>query len=95
MQGRKIIKHFGPEAQKIKSQEEAGEFIVAMAKFINCPNKTTKLHVEEEAVDLLIMLEQVFIILGTKKSTIELQKEYKLNRTCERINNEKKMDSLC
>lgn len=84
---RRIIEHYGQEKQLVKTIEESGEFVQAIAKYINSPTAHHLACIKEEMADLLIMLEQTAIILNIKKSEIELTKEYKLERTFEQIRN--------
>ena len=75
---KKIIVNFGEENQMKKLLEECNELIFAY-------KDNTEKEIFEEAVDVLIMIKQIFLIFGKSKKDVQNQIDYKINRTLKRI----------
>ena len=79
----KIIKHFGINVQQRKLQEEVFELQEAITK-LECGNGYTE-NIEEEMVDVMILLKQIFQYYNLCESTMLLIEEEKIKRTIDRI----------
>lgn len=75
----KIIKHYGPEHQRIKACEELAELQVEL-------HHNSRHGVLEEMADVYIMLEQVKKIYKIQKNELTDMMEAKLQRTERLIN---------
>ena len=56
----KAFKYYGPDKQLIKLQEECGELVAAISRYMNNPTTVGFLNVIEETVDVKIVSEQFF-----------------------------------
>ena len=74
----RIMNHYGTEAQKEKAKEELNELIEAI-------DEGNKRHIAEEICDVVIMLYQLQQIYGLEASTIRKGINYKVSRTCFRM----------
>jgi len=84
----KIIKHYGETIQRLKLLEETGEFTVELARTDLGRNVSKQLI--GETADLLNMIDQLMILNGADfRKDVEEMRDYKLNRTLERIEHEK------
>lgn len=79
----KIIEHFGINNQQRKLNEEVFELQEAITK-LECKNGYTE-DIEEEMVDVIILLKQIFNYYNLSEGTMNLLQENKINRTLERI----------
>lgn len=75
---RKILNYFGKTSQKQKTVEELAELIVAI-------QKNDLENIKEEISDVEIMLEQLKEIYGILENDIDRIKDYKLERTINRM----------
>lgn len=80
----KAITHYGPEMQKTVAIEEMSELIKEICKDRRGENNF--INLAEEIADVEIMLEQLKMIYSIDK-LVEVQKQKKLNRLQERLNN--------
>jgi hypothetical protein len=80
---RKIIDHYGIQAQKIKLMEELAELIQATAK---SPDGLITDNMVEEMVDVNIMVEQFRLVLTPDQSKLfDDMTSYKLRRQLMRM----------
>ena len=92
---KKIVEHYGIEAQARQTMEECAELIQALNKYLRVTDGDSTdisedeavLNIAEEAADVQIMLEQMKIHFDIEKETAQLMDE-KLNRTLERMKKE-------
>lgn len=85
---RQAVEHFGKLNQLIKTMEECGELIRALARWIN--GQPVIGNIAEEIADVEIMLEQVKVVLGEQyEEYLELKKTEKLGRLAKLIAGEK------
>lgn len=85
---RQAVEHFGKLNQLIKTMEECGELIRALARWIN--GQPVIGNIAEEIADVEIMLEQVKVVLGEQyEEYLELKKAEKLGRLAKLIAGEK------
>jgi len=83
----KILKHYGESRQRFKILEEVGEFSVELAR-TDLGRKITKQLIGETA-DILNVIDHLFILNGAEfRKDVESMRDYKLNRTLERIEHE-------
>lgn len=80
----KAIEIYGPEMQKTVAVEEMSELIKEICK--DKRGNNNYLHISEEIADVEIMLEQLKLIYNVGP-LVEVQKQKKLNRLQERLNN--------
>lgn len=80
----KAIETYGPEMQKTVAVEEMSELIKEICK--SKRGEHNYLHIAEEIADVEIMLEQLKLIYNISR-LVEVQKQKKLNRLQERIDN--------
>lgn len=85
-----IIGYFGETAQKQMAIEEMSELTKEICKDIR-GNKNRD-AIKEEMVDVLVMIDQLMIIYRIKPSDVHEIKNRKIQRTWERIWNEKQTD---
>jgi len=83
---RAIAEFFGRQAQVMKACEEMAELNVELDSFTRLQHKDTLEHALNECNDLLNVLEGIYIQLGGCIEEIHSQKEYKLNRAINIIN---------
>lgn len=77
------IKHHGHGTQVLKTFEECGELINALAKYHSEPPRSTKADVIEELADVSIMIDQMALEFGLSEFLAE--RAYKIQRLKERI----------
>ncbi len=58
----KVLTHFSKQHQVLKTMEECGELVQALAKWTNNPSTENRANVLEEMADVRIMLEQMAIV---------------------------------
>ena len=98
---RTILQHYGAANQRRQLVEECSELIQAICKYDRAISSITtgyypdmqnaKYNIAGEIADVLIMIEQIKISLGTEtRQEIENLIESKLNRQLERIKEENK-----
>lgn len=96
-----ILQHYGAANQRRQLVEECSELIQAICKYDRAISSNTtgyypdvqnaKYNIAGEIADVLIMIEQIKISLGTEtRQEIENLIESKLNRQLERIKEENK-----
>lgn len=88
-----IINRYGIKHQLKKFIEESYELIEAINDYENIywsiPELTSKDHIEEELADVLVVLYQIKELYGLDKENINAIMKYKIDRTIERIKEEK------
>ena len=88
----KAVNHYGNGHQISKCIEEIGEFLTALGRYNIAPEGEPALlakdNLHEEIADAIIMLQQMRLIYGPKE--IDWWINFKLNRTEEQIEKEKK-----
>ena len=85
------VKHYGRLNQLIKTMEELGELIQALARWAE--GEAVVGNIAEEIADVEIMLEQVKIILGDRyEEYLNLKKAEKLGKLAERLAGAKYME---
>ena len=77
------IKHYGHASQVLKTFEECGELLNALAKYYTDPPRSTKEDVIEELADVSIMIDQMALEFGLSEFLAE--RAYKIKRLKERI----------
>ena len=86
---RQAVAHYGPAHQLVKTQEELGELIQAIAKLQNAENaaeaEALAERVLEEAADVSIMLDQLKLIIPLGTSRMDAWKKSKLSRLAKRL----------
>lgn len=83
----KILKHYGESKQRFKLLEEIGEFSVELAR-MDLGRKISKSLIGETA-DILNMIDQFLIMQGPEfRKDVEDMRDYKLNRTLDRMEEE-------
>ena len=96
------INHFGLNHQKRKFAEESFEFIEAVTdyengleweKFDYRLNACNKAAITEELADCMVLLRQFICFFKIPEEEVEKMIEYKIDRTIERMNNEKEKDN--
>lgn len=80
---RKIIDHYGPEAQKVKAIEELSELQKEIAKDLIGQGSIE--NIAEEIADVQIMLRQLQMIYEIENDDVEKIMREKILRTCHRI----------
>ena len=80
---KKILNHYGPEAQKKKSIEELSELITLLAR--EQTGRVKKEELIEEIADSYNMLDQLVMIYGIKEEVKAIRKA-KIERTLDHIN---------
>lgn len=97
---KKIADHYGYEVQSNQLIEECAELIQAISKYRRATTgagepladyKSTLVldNLIEEIADVEIMLEQIKYLLHIPEAEIEVIKRFKINRTKERMRNDK------
>lgn len=84
---RRIIDHYGHDAQKVKAIEELSELIKELSKDLIGKGKLS--NIAEEFADVKVMLGQLQIIYGFENDLIEAIQVEKILRTLERSDLEK------
>lgn len=89
---KKVITHYGGKAQLNKALEELEELrdelkIFKKNGFNLASILKSKENIISELADVKNMLEQIEIMIGIKKSEVELKQDEKMERTLQRINN--------
>lgn len=86
---RQAVARYGPAHQLVKTQEELGELIQAIAKLQNAENaaeaEALAERVLEEATDVSIMLDQLKLIIPLGTSRMDAWKKSKLSRLAGRL----------
>lgn len=96
---KKIAYHYGYESQSIQLVEECAELIQAVSKYRRATaekaqpladyRKTLVLeNLIEEIADVEIMLAEVKILLDISEDTLDAIKQFKLNRTLNRMSSD-------
>ena len=83
-------RYYGYEEQSGQLVEECAELIQAVSKFRRVGEDINKREVAfnnlvEEIADVEVMLEQIKVLLGIHPEDLTAVKQYKVNRTMERI----------
>lgn len=97
---KKIAEHYGYEEQSNQLIEECAELIQAVSKYrrtatmpytkqVASKQQTSLDNLVEEIADVEVMLEQIKYLLQIPEEDIQITKLYKINRTKERIAEEK------
>lgn len=81
----RIIDHYGSDHQKRKAAEELCELTAEILKDVAGHGNIE--HITEEMADAIIMINQLLLIYGNRKSVIIAQGE-KIRRTLKRMEND-------
>lgn len=83
---RQAVARYGPAHQLVKTQEELGELIQAIAKLQNAENaaeaEALAERVLEEAADVSIMLDQLKLIIPLGTSRMDAWKKKQALKAC-------------
>lgn len=79
-----IAEYYGEASQMGVLQEECSELIKAASKYLRYGTDDKKADIAEEIADVEIMTEQIKYLLKLHDD-VQAQREYKLNRTLDRI----------
>lgn len=85
----KIIRYYGKEPQMIVAIEELAELQKEITKRLR-PTRMTVFGLVEEIADVEVMINQLKLIFGISEAEIARERDYKINRTLERIEKERK-----
>lgn len=78
-----ILRHYSPEAQKIKAIEELAELQAEIARNLNGQGDPRELRCE--MADALIMISQMMYIFDVKPEELDSAIAFKLDRQMKRI----------
>lgn len=85
-----ILMYYGYKNQSIKAVEELTELIREILRYIEGkPIELCREYVLEEMADVCVMIEQLKYIFQIEDGELKKEIEFKLNRTIERINDER------
>ncbi|WP_206460221.1 hypothetical protein [Anaerovorax sp. IOR16] len=80
-----IADYYGCEKQSNKAIEELNELAVAIAHYQKYWGSEKRENLIEEIADVEIMIEQIKYLHGINQSDIDAVKEYKIQRTIDKI----------
>ena len=84
-----IIEHYVKELQLEVVQEELAELIQAISKYKRIKSHKNYDNMVEEVADVFIMINQLVSMMCIPWYTVEEEIDYKLNRTLQRIKEDK------
>ena len=80
------IKHFGKDRQMIKAVEEAGEYIQAIAKYIDNPDNVNKNALLGEMADVMITFNQLKTMADISDVALFQMVDFKTRRLAKLLN---------
>ena len=80
------IKHFGKDHQMIKAVEEAGEYIQAIAKYMDNPDSVNKNALLGEMADVMITFNQLKTMTDISDVALFQMVDFKTRRLAELLN---------